>query len=147
MSSNTLEICHLRLWGKNKVNTLCYFKSLDKLWNYLRCFLPYIQKISIQIHLNKKDIYFLLFLVIHGESRYDKEQFNGVFENSGFFPLWLNSAILDPKNGSQGTSRALCDHWTLCSLIASTRRKMESISLFLQFDWANLSQRLILEPK
>ena len=42
---------------------------------------------------------------------------------------------------------ALCDHWILCFLLVSSRRKMESISLFLQFDWANLGQRLILEPK
>ena len=42
---------------------------------------------------------------------------------------------------------AVCDHWILCSLLVSIRRKMESISLFLQFDWANLGQRLILEPK
>lgn len=42
---------------------------------------------------------------------------------------------------------ALCDHWTLCSLLVSIEgRKMESISLFLQFDWASLGQRFILEP-
>ena len=42
---------------------------------------------------------------------------------------------------------ALCDYWTLCSLLVPIKRKMESISLFLQFDWASLGQRLILEPK
>ena len=35
---------------------------------------------------------------------------------------------------------ALCDHWILCFLLVSSRRKMESISLFLQFDWANLDE-------